>query len=265
MVAIYQPGETIYVGRPQPGLRLAGGGGRQLAALYNSLVGYWKLDEASGNRADSVGANTLTDNNTVGSTTGLVYGTAAEFVAANSEYLSITDNAALSMGDIDFWIGAWVRLTTITGSIRAQVSKYRAAAGERAYALDHDNGSSRFRWFVSADGAAVTVVSANTFGAPVIDTWYFIETYHDATNNLIGIAVNGGAFDTTAHTGGVIDNTAPFRIGGVAYTDSATPSHYANGRIGPVMISKNYIPTTNERALVYNAGAGLTLAQMAVT
>ena len=34
-------------------------------ALTDSIVAYWKLEEASGSRADVVGGNTLTDNNTV--------------------------------------------------------------------------------------------------------------------------------------------------------------------------------------------------------
>ena len=34
------------------------------SALYTNLIAYWKLDEASGNRADSKGSNTLTDTNT---------------------------------------------------------------------------------------------------------------------------------------------------------------------------------------------------------
>jgi hypothetical protein len=40
------------------------------AATY---VSWWKLSEASGNRADSIGTNTLTDNNTVTGNPGVVY------------------------------------------------------------------------------------------------------------------------------------------------------------------------------------------------
>ena len=54
-----------------------------------NLVGDWSMDETSGTRADSHGTNNLTDNNTVGSTTGVI-SNAASFVSANSEYLSST-------------------------------------------------------------------------------------------------------------------------------------------------------------------------------
>ncbi len=41
-------------------------------ALLDNLVSYYKLDEASGNRADSQGGLTLTDNNTVTQAVGQV-------------------------------------------------------------------------------------------------------------------------------------------------------------------------------------------------
>jgi hypothetical protein len=57
--------------------------------LLTDLVSYWKLDEGSGTRIDSAGPNNLSDNNTVGSATGVV-GNAASFVAGNSEYFSLS-------------------------------------------------------------------------------------------------------------------------------------------------------------------------------
>ena len=60
-------------------------------------------------RSISVGANTLTDTNTVGATTGKVSG-ARDFELSNSEYFTIADNAALSVGDVAFTVAAWVNL-----------------------------------------------------------------------------------------------------------------------------------------------------------
>lgn len=261
MVAIYQPGETIYIGRPRAGVRLAGGGGaRQLTALYASLVGYWKLDEASGARADSIGSNTLTDNNTVASATGLVYALAGDFVAANSEYLSIADNAAVSVGDIDFWLSAWVYLGN-KSAFRGIAGKYVSASNNIEYLLYYDSGADRFSFIVDADGTAAgqVTVTANTLGAPTLNTWYLLTAYHDAANNVIGIAGNAGAADTQAHATGVFNGAAPFEIG------RHNTANYWQGRIGPVMLGKGPAPTLADRTLLYDAGAGLTLAQMAVT
>jgi hypothetical protein len=79
-----------------------------------SLVAYWRLDEASGNATDTKGSSTLTDNNTVTSAAGKI-STSRQFTAANSEFLSIADNAALSTGNIDFWIGGWIYNDSLSG------------------------------------------------------------------------------------------------------------------------------------------------------
>ena len=77
--------------------------------LLTSLVGFWTLDEVSGARLDSSGnGSTLTDNNTVASTTGKI-GLAAVFQAGVSEFLSRSDNAFLSAGiNTSFTIDGWV-------------------------------------------------------------------------------------------------------------------------------------------------------------
>lgn len=56
-------------------------------AVIDNLVSYWKLDEASGTRADAHGTRTLTDNGAVGSVAGKI-NNAAVFVSASSKSLS---------------------------------------------------------------------------------------------------------------------------------------------------------------------------------
>ena len=94
----------VGIGIGLPGVNLGGAGGvalpwyEQDSDLANSLVAFWKLDEASGQRNDSIGTNHLADNNTVLSAAGKVYPLAATFAADANEYLSIASNAALSAG-----------------------------------------------------------------------------------------------------------------------------------------------------------------------
>ena len=64
------------------------GGGWLMALTTDLYRAYREMNEASGTRNDSHGANHLTDNNTVGSAPGIV-GTAADFEAGSLEYLSI--------------------------------------------------------------------------------------------------------------------------------------------------------------------------------
>lgn len=217
--------------------------------LLTGLVAYWKLDEASGNRADSVGANTLTDNNTVTSTTGKV-GSAADFEVDNSESLSISDNAVLSMGNIDFTLAGWVMLDTKT-AIRAVIAKYTTVGNQREYMVRYESATDRFVFRVSADGVNNTAVSADNLGSPSTDAWYFIVAWHDAAADTINIQVNNGAANSTAHATGVLDGTSVFYLGSREGTD------FFDGLIDETGLWKRAL-TAAERAYLYNGGAGRT-------
>src|SRR5262245_2022186 len=81
---------------------------KRRSPLLNALMAHWRLEEASGTRVDAHGGNNLGDINTVGQAAGKL-GNAASFLAASEESLTIGDNAALRMGDINFTIAGWVR------------------------------------------------------------------------------------------------------------------------------------------------------------
>src|SRR3990167_7413471 len=148
---------------------------------------------------------------------GVKSGNAAQFTAANSEYLSIADNAALSMGDIDFMIAGWVYLDSLptSGNNMTIVGKWlEATVREYMVIVNNTGGTIRFQGFVRNTADTVSAsTTAETFGTPETGTWYFVVFYHNATTNLIGISVNDGAFDTAATTGGVNDGNSAFTLG----------------------------------------------------
>lgn len=75
------------------------------STLLDGLVSYWPLNEVSGVRYDAVGANDLTDNNTVGSKARGPIGTVARMVQANDEYLSATVAIANTQAyTLAFWL-----------------------------------------------------------------------------------------------------------------------------------------------------------------
>lgn len=82
--------------------------------LTNSLKAYWKFDEASGNAADAVGANTLVNNAGITGVPGKI-GNAAALASASSQYFSIANGADINVGNFDFTFAGWVQLTTFTG------------------------------------------------------------------------------------------------------------------------------------------------------
>lgn len=225
--------------------------------LSDNLVAAWELDEASGNAIDSHGANDLTDVNTVGAGTGLVYGSARDFEADNSEALNIADNTDVSAGDIDLTFEAWVNAESLTTD-RVIIGKINSGATQMDYVLRYQSSASRFQWRVVNGSGSLTDLAAGTFGAPSTATWYHIVCWHDATNNQIGIAVNAGTADTAAHNGGVFDGNGGFSIGreGDRLTD------YWDGLIGPVRFWKRVL-TSDERTELYNSGAGRTYAYIA--
>ena len=217
--------------------------------LVTSLTAHWDLDEASGTRVDAKGANDLTDNNTVTQATGIV-SNAAQFTSATTEYLSLADNAALSTGDIDYTFAAWVYLDTIAGDTGI-VNKHNTL-NQKEYMMT--TTTTQFRWFVSNDGTAESNVLASTFGNLSTATWYFVVVYHDSVNNLIGISVNNGAFDTTAHSTGSFDSTSPFELG---RRDDAGATVYLNGRMDETGFWKKML-TSQELTDLYNGGSGNT-------
>lgn len=225
-------------------------------ALTDNLVCYWRLEEASGSRADEVGGRTLTDNNTVTSATGK-QGSAAQFVRANSEYLSAASHASLSPGDTDFTLQAWVYLDSKpSGSQMRVIDKYQV--GFKEYTLLYYQSGDRFELVVSANGSSDSAyVDANTFGAPSTGTWYLIHAWHDSVNNQIGIAVNAGTADTASHSGGVYNSAAAFEIG-----RNATSGYHWDGRIDEVALWSRVL-TGSERTQLYNGGSGLAYGDLA--
>ncbi len=223
-------------------------------SLLTSLVGHWRLGEVSGSRADCCNINHLSDNNTVTQAAGKL-GSAAQFTAANSEYLQIASSSLLSMGNNDFTIAFWVYLDTVPVSDgRTLFSKWQITGNLREYAVlcDWNGVNTRFRFYVSSDGTATTTLPADTLGTPSAGQWYFVVAWHDATADTINIQVNNGTVDSTAHSTGVFNGSEPLQFG----TLGLFASYYHDGRLDSASLWRRVL-TTGERTALYNSGSGL--------
>lgn len=252
---IFYPGKTNYIAN-SPGIQTSFPHG--LSALYSSLTAFWKMDEASGNGADSIGSATLTDVNTVTSGTGLVYPTARQFATANTEYMTTPDSAALSTGDIQFWVACWFKITADSGVTMGLISKDSSITG-REYRLEAVRSALnvyKADFFVSKANTNLLDVAETTTMA--MNTWHLMVGYHDSVGNVIGVSSDAAAPTTAAYTFGVNDTTGIVTIGRL----QENASWYMNGLIGPVMFGKNYIPTQGDLDFLYNGGAGRTLDAM---
>lgn len=209
-----------------------------LPIQQTGLVSYWKLDEASGTRVDSIGNNDLTDNNTVTSGTGQS-GNAASFASANSEYLSITDAAQVGLETDEFTILAWNKPDTPSGT-RAVVAKVTGAVGDSAggYFIYNDGANNILAYVDSLD----LVDAVN----PTSGVWY----HNTLLSNAAQISLYTNAVEMNTKTKAAsITNAKHFNIG--AYNDGAS-GHY-NGLIEDVLYAKRYF-LPEEIKTVYNKG-----------
>ena len=132
------------------------------------------------------------------------------------------------------------------------ISKWRSGTGNQSYMLRYDQSSDRFVFEVSDTGSNTITATANNFGSPSTGTWYFLEGYHDATNDVIGVVVNRGTANTTSHTAGIYDSTASYSAGGRQGTFDEL-----DGRLSG-MTFYSAIPSDSIRNSLYNAGQGIT-------
>lgn len=225
------------------------------------LVSHWTLDEASGNRADSHGANTLADNNTVTGATGLAAntGTASQFTKTNLEYLSAADAAGLSPGVSEFWIAGWFSLAAVPAD-----DVYLAFKGS---GLTTDTIEFSVRYIMAtgllrvlmgnSTGGLATAVSATSFGTIPTTTPVFFVAWRNAADLTLGIRVNNGATDTTSTVDRFPNDTAgDFLIGariGPAQAWDGVIDNVSWGKAPPGGVSGVIDEISNR---LYGAGAG---------
>lgn len=221
-------------------------------SLLTGLENYWELDEASGNRLDDVGGITLTDVNTVGSTSGLG-GLVADFVTASNEYLS---SAVFPFVGTPGTMSFWFRLpSTATSSTYYEL-----------FAIGDDNNSSAsiiFRVYKSdnTQGYVVGVIKdstsakANSSDWTATNAWHHILITHTSTSSswyLNGtnanpawgtnpLAVDGDMFSTAT--------TEFLRIGKAVYGNETN-----TGQIAKVGIWSRVLDST-DIADLYNGGS----------
>ena len=177
--------------------------------LKTNLNCYFPLNEVSGSRYDAVNGFALTDNNTVGSTTGTVNNRAANFVRANSESLSTTDTSTDITSDFSFSV--WVKFTSLTsGQLRPFFGK-DGGASTRSYAswFYNNSGTHSLRMFISGAGTIGSseelVVNISTLST---GTWYHIVGTWDASASTAEFFIDGSSVGTATGTQTAIANTS---------------------------------------------------------
>lgn len=218
-------------------------------ALTDNLIALWELDETSGTRVDAHAAYDLTDNNTVGSATG-VLSNAASFVAANSEYLSLADDPAFDVTS-DFSVSVWIydNAANYNHNPATILAKGAYDIGAAPMLLYISFGSIVFSWRAgfSEYGLGMTMPGAS-------QAWRHIVGTFDSTAMLARIYIDGSLAGTSATLGaGPSANSEPFQIGAQSGGGGA---RYWDGRIDQPAIFSRRISDA-EVSSIYNGGAGL--------
>lgn len=232
---------------PHTAKRMMMMGSRGPSSLLTSLMGYWKLEEASGVRVDATGrGNDLAETGTPIRDTGK-QGYAGKF--EGGEYVSKATNADLSFFNKSWTIAAWVNGNPVNSAIIAK--------GDTAPDLTNieislvTNAVPQFQINIWVGGAA-QVLAATSFGALSPATWYFVVAWLDLAGGTFNIQVNNGTVDSDV-LGTVIPNgNDPFAIG--AYADGLASFIGLVDEVG----KWDRVLTAAERTTLYNGGSGNT-------
>jgi hypothetical protein len=224
------------------------------AALTTNLVGYWKLDESSGNAADSSGnSNTLTNLNTVTYTPEKI-NNGALFVRLTSQALSIANASQTGLGLTgDFSIGFWINPVSLASN-EALVAKWddHITNSNLSYLVQTDvNGSLnvRLRKDASTDLASVTKNGVLSTGSLqyILVTWTKSSGTVEIWKNGISQGTGTGTSGTNIQSG-----AASFDLGGTVGLNGS----YLNGALDEVGVWSRVL-TSTEIGQLYNGGAGL--------
>jgi|ERR1035437_2263051 hypothetical protein len=206
-------------------------------ALTDNLVSYWKLDEASGNAADSVDGNTGVNTSVTYAAgkinNGAVFnGTSSVLNCGFGSNLNVTTA---------FTIFAWIKPASgmLSGTYKGIIRR-----GYWDYSIDISNGK-----FLVAVNNAVYLADTIALSA---DTWYLVTWVHDASGDYIYV---NGSLSTSGNLPDVTTNSDLLRIGGSTGSDG-TGWYGTDGMIDEARIWSRAL-TSTEVTYLYNGGAGL--------
>lgn len=222
--------------------------------MQTGLVSCWDFDEqvVSGTRFDKIGSSHLTDQNTVGSTILGHINSAAFFIAANNEGLTLADTQQTSVGDIDFTIVAWARINSSPASHRPIVSK--GVPGVYEYYLSAVNVFTYppVGQFTIGNGTNTCSIYRYEY---VAGLWRFYAGWHDSVADQIGFRVDSSEY-TQACAHGAYDGSGIFEFGRSSITGGLS-----DGNVDSAVLYKRLLSQT-ERDWLYNYGVGRSCTEI---
>lgn len=227
-------------------------------ALTDSLQGYWKLDESSGDAADATASgNTLTNTNSVTYSTGKI-NNAAVFDKTTKYLVSGASPANLNItGDIS--IQAWVN---VSGAPTSDVDTYTIQtrqtfpAGTNCWHFRYLNESNVKKIWAGYWSDNTTQTSSLFLQDLGTSAWHHLVVTMAVASKAIVLYVDGSSVSVneTRDTSSTAIQSAT--IGVAIGALPATPLNPFNGSIDEVGIWSRVL-TSGEVTSLYNGGSGL--------
>lgn len=226
--------------------------GRSFPATVNVTIPthYWKLNEATGNFADSISTNavTLTRSASVTHCTDGPFLSAASFDGVNGHYAHVADSATVRVGSGDWTLGWWAKATgknaVLSVSIFAgKVDGFATAGWEAVF----NNQTSNMEWFVYPGGAGPTI------GEFPLNNYHFYMMRYVRSTTTLTLSRDGGVFGLASVEAFTDNTTDELAIGGTTGGGSNFNFQGCMARFG--MWAGTALTNANAAAL-YNSGLG---------
>lgn len=240
------------------------------SSLLTGLVAYWTMDEATGDRVDSVGGVVLTPQGSVGTATGKVSN--AVDLTANVQWPTAQTQVRLEAADADVFslglsstgwtVAAWVDQRTVDGWNWASPVVCKGAnfvsTGEWCIGTGTWDGSTDWYFTVGLRGPGGQIGYVESSSHLVTNTGYhLVIAWYDPTAQRIYVSTDGGASASVAYAFAPPNRTSKFTIGSFDGYSSASNYGYLDGLVDEVGLWTRIL-TADERNELWNSGAGKT-------
>lgn len=223
------------------------------SSLLTGLVAYYKLDESSGNPADSSGAGlTLTNNGTTGFASALVNNGITQGTSNSTKNLSRADGLGMNLTtsySISVWVKANEEISSGTWGILEICESTRDVATRVVYEY---NGGTRQLTFQrnTVNGSFFTVNYPITLGTS--DFYNLVMTYDGATLTAYVNNVSVGSIASTGTGTGAVNKTS---VGSLFNEGTGNFTDYASMTIDEIGVWSKSLSST-ERGDLYNNRLG---------
>lgn len=214
-------------------------------AIIDSLVSYWKMDEASGAALDAHGSNTLGENSgTIGSATGKING-GRDLEAGDTECFVVGAAVATTL---PLSISVWFKAESLPVSKNANIMSAGIDGGNAFSWGLGINPSAKPIFYASNGSSAFVVITGGTTIS--VGSWYhFVVVWRSATDYQLYI---NGASEVTGSTSRFPSASQNIFVVGAYHQANSDP---CDGVVDEMGVWGRDI--TADIAAIYNAGNGL--------